>query len=33
MTYEGLLETFGSGRPVSQEEYVEFCERHDTFFI
>ena len=31
--FEGLLEMFGSGRPVSQEEYVEFCERHDTFFV
>ena len=31
--FEGLLEMFGSVRPVSQEEYVEFCERHDTFFV
>ena len=31
--FEGLIEMFTSGRPVSPEEYTEFCERHDTFFV
>jgi mannose-6-phosphate isomerase-like protein (cupin superfamily) len=31
--FEGLIEMFGSGRKVSPQEYTEFCERHDTYFV
>lgn len=31
--FEGLVELFSSGRKVSQEEYVAFCERHDNYFV
>ena len=31
--FEGLVELFGSVLPVSPEEYVEFCARHDTCFV
>jgi hypothetical protein len=31
--FEGLIEMFGSGREVTPEEYREFCERHDTYFV
>ena len=31
--FEGLVEMFGSGREVTQQEYVDFCERHDNYFV
>ncbi|WKN50236.1 cupin domain-containing protein [Nocardioides sp. Arc9.136] len=31
--FEGLVEMFTSGRDVSQEEYADFCERHDNHFV
>ena len=31
--FEGLVEMFTSGREVTQEEYVAFCERHDNYFV
>jgi mannose-6-phosphate isomerase-like protein (cupin superfamily) len=31
--FEGLVEMFSSGRPVTPEEYEAFCERHDTYFV
>jgi mannose-6-phosphate isomerase-like protein (cupin superfamily) len=31
--FEGLVEMFGSGKPVTPEEYRAFCERHDTYFV
>jgi mannose-6-phosphate isomerase-like protein (cupin superfamily) len=31
--FEGLVQMFASGRDVSREEYVAFCEQHDNYFV
>ena len=31
--FEGLVAMFTSGREVTQQEYVDFCERHDNYFV
>ena len=31
--FEGLVEMFQPGRDVSAEEFKEFCERHDNFYL
>ena len=31
--FEGLVEMFQPGRQVSAEEFREFCERHDNYYL
>jgi mannose-6-phosphate isomerase-like protein (cupin superfamily) len=31
--FEGLVEMFQPGREVSAEEFKEFCERHDNYYL
>ena len=31
--FEGLVEMFQPGREVSSEEFKEFCERHDNYYL
>ena len=31
--FEGLVEMFQPGREVTAEEFTEFCERHDNYYL
>ncbi len=31
--FEGLVEMFQPGNEVSPEEFREFCERHDNYYL